>query len=55
MTDGERLHRIDGIYIDIQDKYSFACSFKQELNLLSAQRFAEQVQVNRSKLLNGLK
>ena len=55
MTDDERLSRIDGIYTDIQGKYSFACSFKQEIALLSAQRFAEGLQTNRSKLLNGLK
>lgn len=55
MTDDERLGRIDGIYTDIQGKYSFACSFKQEMNLLSTQRLAEGLEINHSKLLNGLK
>lgn len=55
MTDDERLSRIDGIYKAIQDKYSFSCFYGQEVVLLSAQRLAERFQINRSKLLNGLK
>ena len=55
MTDDERLGRINGIYTGMQDKYSFSCFFGQEVALLSAQRLAERFQINRSKLLNGLK
>jgi len=55
MTDDERLSRIDGIYTDIQSKYFFACSFKQEMDLLSVQRFSEDLEIHQSKRLNGIK
>lgn len=55
MKDDERLKRIDRIYADIQDKYSFTCSFSEEISLLAVQRLGEQKEINRSKLINGLK
>lgn len=55
MKDDERLKRIDGLYADIQDKYSFACSFSEDMGLLAAQRWGEQMEINRSKLINGIK
>ena len=54
MKDDERLKRIDGLYADIQDKYSFACSFSEDMGLLAVQRLGEQMEINRSKLINGL-
>lgn len=55
MKDDERLKRIDGLYADVQDKYSFACSFGEDMGLLAVQRLGEQMEVNRSKLINGIK
>lgn len=55
MKDDERLKRIDGLYVDIQDKYSFACSFSEDMGLLAVQRLGEQMEINRSKIINGVK
>lgn len=55
MKDDERLKRIDGLYADIQDKYSFVCSFSEDMGLLAVQRLGEQMEINRSKLINGIK
>lgn len=55
MKDDERLKRIDWLYADIQDKYSFACSFSEDMGLLAVQRLGEQMEINRSKIINGVK
>ena len=55
MKDDERLKRIDGLYADVQDKYSFACSLSEDMGLLAVQRLGEQMEINRSKLINGIK
>lgn len=55
MKDDERLKRIDKIYTDMQDKYSFCSSFSDEMGLLSVQRLSEQAEINHSKIINGLK
>lgn len=55
MKDDERLKRIDRLYADMQGHYSFFQSFSQNVRLLSFQRLAEQHQINRYKLLIGLK
>jgi hypothetical protein len=55
MKDDERLKRIEGLYADVQDKYSFACSFSEDMGLLAVQRLGEQMEINRSKLINGIK
>jgi hypothetical protein len=55
MKDDERLKRIDKLYADMQDKYAFCSSFSDDMALLSIQRFGEQLEINRSKLLNGIK
>jgi hypothetical protein len=55
MKDDERLKRIDRLYADVQDKYSFACSFSEDMGLLAVQRLGEQMEINRSKLINGIK
>lgn len=55
MKDDERLKRIDGLYVDVQDKYSFACSFSEDMGLLAVQRLGEQMEINRSKIINGVK
>ncbi|MBY0477722.1 MAG: hypothetical protein K2Q24_08735 [Chitinophagaceae bacterium] len=55
MKDDERLKRIDWLYADVQDKYSFACSFSEDMGLLAVQRLGEQMEINRSKIINGVK
>lgn len=55
MKDDERLKRVDKIYLDMLEKYSFCSSFSEEMGLLSVQRLGEQMEINRSKLINGLK
>lgn len=55
MKDAERLKRIDKIYLDMQEKYAFSASFGGELGLLHLQRTGEEIEINRSKILNGVK
>lgn len=55
MKDDERLKKIDRIYSDMQDRYSFCSSFSDEMGLLSVQRLSEQTELNHSKIINGLK
>jgi hypothetical protein len=55
MKDDERLRRIDRLYADMQDKYTFCSSFSEDMALLSMQRLGEQLEINRSKILNGIK
>lgn len=55
MKDDERLKRIDRLYADMQDKYAFCSSFSEDMALLSMQRLGEQLEINRSKLINGFK
>lgn len=55
MKDDERLKRIDALYGDMQNKYAFCSSFSEDMALLTMQRLSEQVQINYSKILNGIK
>lgn len=55
MKDDERLKRIDRLYADVQDKYSFTCAFSEDMGILAVQRLGEQMEINRSKLINGIK
>lgn len=55
MKDDERLKRVDKLYFDMQDKYSFCSSFSREMGLLSVQRLGEEIEINRSKLINGIR
>lgn len=55
MNDDERLKRIDKIYTDMQDKYAFCASFGEEMGLLNLHRTDEQIEINRSKILNSVK
>lgn len=54
MTDDERIKRIDQLYTDIQDKYSFCQSFSEECSVLAMQRLSEQIEILMSKKLNGI-
>jgi len=53
MKDDERIKRIDRLYFDIQDKYSFCESFSQECSVLALQRLSEQIETTMSKKING--
>ena len=54
MKDDERIKRIDALYADMQNKYAFSSTFSEEMGLLSVQRIGEQIEINLSKILNGL-
>jgi hypothetical protein len=54
MKDDERLNRIDALYTDMQSKVGFCASFSNEMDVLSIQRMGEQMEVKRSKVINGL-
>lgn len=54
MKDDERLSRINALYIDMQSKVGFCTSFSNEMDVLSVQRMGEQMEVKRSKDINGL-
>ncbi len=54
MKDNERIKRIDALYLDMQDKYSFVSSFSSAMGLLTVQRMRELHDVDISKKLTGL-
>ena len=54
MKDDERLHRIDALYADMQDKYAFCSSFSEEMAVLTVQRMQQRSEIELSKRLNGL-
>ncbi len=55
MKDDERLQRINQIYLNMQDKYSFTMSFTKEISVLAADRVKEQNDVDVSKTLYNTK
>jgi hypothetical protein len=55
MKDNERLSRIDKLYIDMQDKFTFCNVMSEDIGILALQRMSEQMEINRSKLINGIK
>ncbi len=55
MKDDERLKRIDALYNDMQDKYTFVQSFSNEAKLLATSRISEQNDIQTSRALNGVK
>lgn len=55
MKDNERLTRIDRLYTDMQDKYTFCTVMSEDMALLAAQRMGEHQEINNSKLINGIK
>ena len=54
MKDDERMKRIDKLYGDMQNKYAFCSDFGNEMGMLSVHRLGEQMEIGRSKLINGL-
>jgi hypothetical protein len=55
MKDNERLRRIDNLYTDMQDKYSFAKYFQKSVKMLALSRTKKSDDINISKLLYGIK
>lgn len=55
MKDDERLERIDALYNDMQDKYTFIKSFSNETIELAVARVKEKNDVQISRLINGIK
>lgn len=55
MKDDERMARIDKLYLDMQDKYTFAQSFSNDAKTLAAARAKENTDVRTSRALQGIK
>ena len=55
MKDDERLKRINILYQDMTDKYTFCLSFSNETNLLAASRKKENIDIQTGRALYGLK
>ncbi len=55
MNDNERLTRIGKLYLDMQDKFTFCNVMSEDIGILTLQRMGEQMEINRSKLINGIK
>lgn len=54
LKDAERLQRIDKLYGDMEEKYSFIKHFREGANILSILKYKEQDNINRSRALFGL-
>lgn len=54
MTDDERIERIDAIYHDMNDKYTFTRTFCGSTKTLIKQRAAEKIETESAKKLNGV-
>lgn len=54
MKDNERIRRINKIYLEMQDKYSFAQSFANQASVLAAARAKEKNNITTSRVLIGL-
>jgi hypothetical protein len=55
MRDNERLISIDKLYADMQDKYTFCSVMSEDMALLAAQRMGEYAEIQKSKIINGIK
>jgi hypothetical protein len=55
MKDDERIKRIDQLYDEVQDKFSFCKSFSEECSVLAMQRLNDKVETDLNKKLNGIK
>lgn len=55
MKDNERLERIDALYLDMQDKCTFAQDFGNETLTMAAHRMHEKISIQTSLLFNGVK
>jgi hypothetical protein len=55
MKDDERLQRIDKLYLDMQDNFTFSQSFSNDAKVLAASRLKEKTDVQTSRALQGIK
>ncbi|WP_257574717.1 hypothetical protein [Hydrobacter penzbergensis] len=55
MKDNERIDRIDKLYLDMQDKFTFSQSFSNSAKSLAASRLKEKTDVQTSRVLQGIK
>ncbi len=55
MKDGERMERIDKLYLEMKDKYTFSQSFSNDAKSLAASRMKEKTDVQTSRVLQGIK
>lgn len=55
MKDNERIDRIDKLYLDMQDKFTFSKSFSNDAKSLAASRLKEKTDVQTSGVLQGIK
>ncbi len=55
MKDNERIDRIDKLYLDMQDKFTFSQSFSNDAKSLAASRLKEKTDVQTSRVLQGIK
>lgn len=55
MKDDERLKRIDALYTDMQDKYTFVQGFSNEAKLLATSRIREQNDIQTIRAINSIK
>lgn len=55
MKDNERLQRIDKLYLDMQDNFTFSQSFSNDAKVLAASRLKEKIDVQTSRALQGIK
>jgi len=54
MKDDERLKRIDQLYTDMQDQYSFSQSFSNDAKMLAASRLQEQTEIQTARAWLGI-
>lgn len=55
MKDDERMARIDKLYLDMQDKYTFSQSFGNDTKTMAMARIKEQSEIQTSRALQGIK
>lgn len=55
MKDDERIEKIDNLYLDMQDKFTFSQSFSNDAKSLAASRIKEKTDVQTSRVLHGIK
>lgn len=55
MKDDERIKRVDALYQDMQDKYSFIQNFSNEAFILANSRIKEKNDIETSRAVNGIK
>jgi hypothetical protein len=55
MKDDERMERIDKLYLDMQDKFTFSRSYSNDAKDLAASRLKEKADVQTSRALQGIK